>query len=170
MRKFACPCCGFLTLIDPSYWSFEVCPVCSWKQDPEQKDDPLYWGGANGIAQLEGVKNFGRCGASHPDEVLRVRAPHIDEIPVTAAGAPVLRTKAQLNSIARAILSDKIPALSGCRAIAALAGSRLLSSEPELYRLIWVFEAVAGEANHFRDEVALACKALQDYLGAEFAS
>jgi hypothetical protein len=172
-RKFGCPCCGFLTLTDRTYWSFEICPVCFWENDPLQEEDPLYWGGANGISLVEGIENFGRCGASHPDEEQRVRAPGTDEMPgaaiaaSTAKSLAVRRTKAQVNAIARGIAAGKIEMLSGCRAMASLALS--IPREPELYRLLWVFEAVGGEADRFRDEVELACKALQEYLRAEFA-
>ena len=174
MKKFACPCCGFLTLTDRTYWSFEICPVCFWENDPLQEEDPLYRGGANGISLTEGLKNFGRCGASHPDEALRVRAPGIDEVP-TQKVPDQRRAKAQINSIARGIGSGEIPLLYGCGVIATLAST--LGAEPELSRLLWMFMAVAEEVGKVeagryeamvRDDVRVAAEVLREYLGGEF--
>jgi hypothetical protein len=49
-RGYLCRCCGFLTLSDPSYGSYEICPVCFWEDDPVQNEDPSNAGGANQIS------------------------------------------------------------------------------------------------------------------------
>jgi hypothetical protein len=46
-QKTACPCCEYLTLEDePGH--FDICPVCFWEDDPIQRDDIEYDGGAGG--------------------------------------------------------------------------------------------------------------------------
>jgi hypothetical protein len=56
--RFACPCCGFLTLMEQPPGTFEVCPVCYWEDDPVQYADPVYRGGANQVNLSEARKNF----------------------------------------------------------------------------------------------------------------
>ena len=41
-----CPCCGFLTLAEPS-GSHDICAVCGWEDDPVQLRHPGMAGGAN---------------------------------------------------------------------------------------------------------------------------
>ena len=45
---FPCPVCG--TLVDGQAESYEICPVCGWEDDPVQREDPAYTGGANAPA------------------------------------------------------------------------------------------------------------------------
>ena len=42
---FPCPVCG--TLVDGQAESYEICPACGWEDDPVQREDPAYAGGAN---------------------------------------------------------------------------------------------------------------------------
>jgi len=42
-----CPSCGFLLIGEPSYGTFEICPLCDWEDDPVQLANPLTGGGAN---------------------------------------------------------------------------------------------------------------------------
>jgi len=41
-----CKCCGQDSL-EEGNGNFEICPICSWEDDPVQGDDADYWGGAN---------------------------------------------------------------------------------------------------------------------------
>jgi hypothetical protein len=45
--RFACPCCGYLTLHEEPTDTYEICHVCGWEDDGLQFDDPDYRGGAN---------------------------------------------------------------------------------------------------------------------------
>ena len=45
--KLTCPCCGFRTIGDDAYGSYDICPVCGWKDDPVQRANPCSRGGAN---------------------------------------------------------------------------------------------------------------------------
>lgn len=42
---FRCPCCERDVIHDPG--SYEVCPICGWEDDPVQREDPDFAGGAN---------------------------------------------------------------------------------------------------------------------------
>jgi len=46
-RKYACPCCGFLTLSNEPPGTYGLCPVCFWEDDGVQFQNPNYAGGAN---------------------------------------------------------------------------------------------------------------------------
>jgi len=73
-----CPCCGHRTL--PSGPSdYELCPVCFWEDDPDQRRRPWSSLGANGINLAEAQKNYIACGAVHPDFLRNVRAPRPEE-------------------------------------------------------------------------------------------
>jgi hypothetical protein len=84
MKRFPCPCCGYLTLGEPPPGTFTICPVCFWEDDDVQFRDPSYRGGANTVSLQEARANFLRFGAS--DEALRgsVRSPLAEELPSTA--------------------------------------------------------------------------------------
>lgn len=45
--KLSCPVCGFRTLSDKAYGSYEICPVCGWEDDAVQLANPCSGGGAN---------------------------------------------------------------------------------------------------------------------------
>jgi hypothetical protein len=77
-KKFACPCCGFLTLAEEPPGTHEICPVCYWEDDLVQFEDPNHWG-ANGVSLAEARLNFIRFGASEEKFKPRVQRP-----PVTA--------------------------------------------------------------------------------------
>jgi Cysteine-rich CPCC len=61
--KFACHCCGFLTLDEYPEGSYEICPVCFWENNHVQLRDPT-WIGANKVSLLEARENFARFGAA----------------------------------------------------------------------------------------------------------
>jgi hypothetical protein len=43
--KFACPCCGRITLTEERAW--EICGTCGWEDDPVQFENADFRGGAN---------------------------------------------------------------------------------------------------------------------------
>jgi hypothetical protein len=45
---FECPCCGSKTLSEIE--AYEVCDICNWEDDPVQRNDPDYEGGANDLS------------------------------------------------------------------------------------------------------------------------
>lgn len=46
--SFVCPVCDAPVSGDPG--TYEICPVCGWEDDPVQRDDPEYRGGANTLS------------------------------------------------------------------------------------------------------------------------
>lgn len=48
---FACPCCGEPVFAESG--KYEICPVCGWEDDPVQRKDPDFAGGANTISLAE---------------------------------------------------------------------------------------------------------------------
>src|ERR1700730_18594102 len=79
-RKFACPCCGFLTR-DEEPGNYDSCPVCFWEDDPVQFQYPEKAGGANRVSLQEARENFSRIGACEKRWKRHVRAPLPEEIP-----------------------------------------------------------------------------------------
>ena len=79
--RFACPCCGFLTLHEEPPGSYEVCPVCDWEDDAVQSADAEYEGGANAISLRQARANFREFGAAERASLVRVRSPHPEEMP-----------------------------------------------------------------------------------------
>lgn len=82
--KFACPCCGYLTLDDPKSGSYEICPVCFCENDAVQNDDPSFAGGANEPSLTRARANFRRFGAVEERLVPHVRPARPDEIPLSS--------------------------------------------------------------------------------------
>ena len=48
-----CPCCGTSDVFD-----YDLCDVCSWENDPIQRRNPDYEGGANEISLNEARKAY----------------------------------------------------------------------------------------------------------------
>lgn len=48
---FECPCCNEKTLTDPGH--YDICSNCGWEDDPIQRGDPDYTGGANEMSLNE---------------------------------------------------------------------------------------------------------------------
>lgn len=78
-ERYACPCCGFLTLSEKPPWTFLICPVCAWEDDNVQYEDPCYQGGANKVSLNEAKSSFRLIGARSEKDVPRVRPPHDEE-------------------------------------------------------------------------------------------
>jgi hypothetical protein len=79
--KFKCRCCGYKTLFEEPFGSYEICPVCRWEDDPVQTDDPNFEGGANKESLNAARENFKKFGAKSKDALGKVRKPLSDEIP-----------------------------------------------------------------------------------------
>jgi hypothetical protein len=78
--KFACPCCGFLTL--PERGAFIMCPVCCWEDDGQDDHNAnevrrFHMGESLTNARL----NFKELGASDLVWIGEVRPPTKDEVP-----------------------------------------------------------------------------------------
>lgn len=80
-NKYACPCCGFLTLSTKPPGTYELCPVCLWEDDDVQFDDPNYAGGANSESLSAARANFREFGASARSALPHVRPPRPEEAP-----------------------------------------------------------------------------------------
>nr|WP_217895895.1 CPCC family cysteine-rich protein [Marininema halotolerans] len=76
-----CPCCGYLTFDEDSLGEYEICAVCFWEDDPVQREDPTYAGGANTMSLEQARKNFAEFGAKSHESVINVRNPLPDQIP-----------------------------------------------------------------------------------------
>ncbi|XAM50337.1 hypothetical protein TVTCOM_04380 [Terrisporobacter vanillatitrophus] len=50
MIKYACSCCGNLSLDEKPPGTFEICKICGWEDDEVQYNEPDYEGGANEIS------------------------------------------------------------------------------------------------------------------------
>jgi hypothetical protein len=53
----ACPACGFRTLADGAYGSFDICKVCSWEDDQIQLSNHAAGGCANSESLIEAQRN-----------------------------------------------------------------------------------------------------------------
>lgn len=53
-----CPCCEQSEFSEEG--SYEICPVCSWEDDPIQNAVPDYGGGANVMSLNEAKKAYNR--------------------------------------------------------------------------------------------------------------
>ena len=81
MKKYKCPCCGFLTFGEPLGDTYEICPVCAWEDDGYQLVNPESDGGANKVSLNQARKNFKKFCASYVDALKYTRKPKADEIP-----------------------------------------------------------------------------------------
>ena len=80
-QRFACPCCGYLTLGEQPPGTYLICPVCSWEDDVVQFNDPDYQGGANVTSLNEARANFRIFGARSEGDLPCVRRPRDEELP-----------------------------------------------------------------------------------------
>lgn len=79
-ERFACPCCGSLTLGEKPPGTFAICPICGWEDDNVQYYDPSYEGGANRISLDQARENFRAFGAASRSDLSRVRPPQPEEL------------------------------------------------------------------------------------------
>lgn len=78
-KRYACPCCEFLTYDEVPSGTYGICPVCFWEDDPVQLKDENYAGGANHVSLVEARENFRRFSAKDQRVIPFVRPPRIDE-------------------------------------------------------------------------------------------
>jgi|GEM_PF-107814 len=64
--RYACPCCGYLTLAAEPPGTYAHCEVCWWEDDRLQFDQPDYEGGANAPSLNQARANFRKIGVSDP--------------------------------------------------------------------------------------------------------
>ena len=50
-RKYRCPVCGKHYFNEAG--AYEICPVCGWEDDPLQRKEPDFKGGANSMSLNE---------------------------------------------------------------------------------------------------------------------
>ena len=77
LKKNACPCCGYLTL--ESIGHYDLCPVCFWEDDPIQRENIGYEGGANTVSLTEAKANFKKYQAIDKNFINEVRKAYPNE-------------------------------------------------------------------------------------------
>jgi hypothetical protein len=82
-ERFACPCCGNLTLFEQPPGTSCLCEVCWWEDDPIQFADPDYEGGANAPSLHQARDFYDSIGVSDPKLKGHERAPRAEELPLT---------------------------------------------------------------------------------------
>lgn len=75
--KYKCPCCEYYTLDEVGH--YDICPICYWEDDPIQRDDADYKGGANEICLNEAKKNYKDFSAIERKYIDNVRLPVLSE-------------------------------------------------------------------------------------------
>lgn len=82
VTKYACPCCGYLTLDARPPGTWDICAVCWWEDDLVQYSDADFRGGANDVSLNEARAVFKRVGASDERFLSKVRGPFPSEYPI----------------------------------------------------------------------------------------
>jgi len=88
-RRYACPCCGNLTLAEQPPGTFCHCEVCWWEDDPVQFADPGYEGGANAPSLCQAREFYRAIGVSDPHLKGHERPPRADELPPAPDLTPI---------------------------------------------------------------------------------
>lgn len=78
--KYACPCCGCLTLDAPPPGTYDICSVCFWEDDPGQYHDTELLYGANPVCLREARENFIQFGACEKGMLPYVRSAYLEEL------------------------------------------------------------------------------------------
>ena len=81
-NKYQCPCCCYYTFDEPLGNTFADCPVCFWKDDGVQLNDPNYEGGANNMSLNQARENFKKYGVIDPELKEHVRLPKREELEI----------------------------------------------------------------------------------------
>lgn len=51
-----CPCCGRYHFKEKD--AYEICPVCGWEDDPLQRREPDFEGGANTLSLNDAIRKY----------------------------------------------------------------------------------------------------------------
>lgn len=82
-RRYACPCCGQLTLAKPPTGTYAICQVCGWEDEPVQFHNLDYRGGANTESLREARENYATHGhhtaSAWPSPKARSELPRADD-------------------------------------------------------------------------------------------
>lgn len=81
-QRYACPCCGYLTLPSPPPGTYAHCEVCWWEDDPIQFADPDYEGGDNAPSLRQARAYFAELAVSDPQLKGTERPPRPEEMPI----------------------------------------------------------------------------------------
>ena len=54
--KHKCPCCGKFTI--DVIGDYEICEVCGWEDDPLQRREPDFAGGANALSLNDAMRKY----------------------------------------------------------------------------------------------------------------
>jgi hypothetical protein len=71
IENFTCPCCGYKTLDEQFSW--DICSICYWEDDPLQFEEVDRVGGANTVSLRQAQKNFIEFGACERSMLRYVR-------------------------------------------------------------------------------------------------
>ena len=81
MKRYACPCCGNLTLDEEPPGTWLICEICWWEDDPVQFADPDFRGGANRVSLNEARSYFETIGFSSPERRDRIKREDSSRLP-----------------------------------------------------------------------------------------
>lgn len=81
--RFACSCCGYLTLPRKSPGSLEICDVCFWQDDMVGFNRPNIAIGPNAVSLIDARQNYRRFGACEQRFIQDVRRPRPEEQPAS---------------------------------------------------------------------------------------
>ena len=56
--KYTCPCCGYKTLDEGGFGTYDICRMCGWEDDLSQFNNPDFRGGANSPSLIESQYEF----------------------------------------------------------------------------------------------------------------
>lgn len=80
--RYACPCCGYLTVPVPKEAAVAfICPVCYWENDVFDPGEDAPSDENGGMTLRQGRENFKQYGAVRPNLVRHARPPRPGEIP-----------------------------------------------------------------------------------------
>lgn len=73
--RYYCPCCGYDTLAEePGH--YDICPICFWEDDPNQRCNVDSENGANSISLRQAQANFEQFGACDKEMIDNVIKPN----------------------------------------------------------------------------------------------